>query len=78
MNPDILITLVPGEEYQGNASVCLSVCLSESKTQKTLALINLIFFTKEVLYPWLGPPLRRYRLDMDSRIYERILHRCEI
>ena len=49
----ILTTLAPGEESEGNAfrSVCLSVrmCIS-----KTVAPIDLIFFTQEVLYPWLG------------------------
>ena len=36
--------------------VCLSVCPSGRMTQELL--LRLTFFTREVLYPWLGPPLR--------------------
>ena len=41
---------------EGSAfSVCLSVGVRNSKT---VALIHLLFFTQEGVYPWLAPPLR--------------------
>ena len=42
-----LTTLAPGEE-------CEAVSMLNSKTIRPIDLI----FTQEVLYPWLGPPLR--------------------
>ena len=56
------ITLAPGEECEGNAfgHVCLSLCRSmsvQTRNSKTIAPINLIFFTQEVWSPWLGHPL---------------------
>ena len=51
-------------EFDGSAfgSVCLSLCLCvvclsvQVHNSTTIALIDLIFFTQESLYLWLGPP----------------------
>ena len=78
-----LVTLAPGEECEGNAfgSVSLSVCMSvRARNSKTIAPINLIFFTQEVLYPWLSPPLRRSGSGSGSglkKVFKGILHHCE-
>ena len=56
---DTNVTLAPIKECEGNAFgyVCLSICLSGCITQKHCSDL-LDFVTQEVLYPWLGPPLR--------------------
>ena len=51
-------------------SVCMSV---QMRNSKTIALIAISFFTQEVLYPWLGPPVRlsgsgRMNLFRDSSL----------
>ena len=55
------VTHAPGEECEDKAfgSVCLSVYLSvHTRNSKTISRIESIFFTQDVLYPWLRPPAR--------------------
>ena len=58
-----IITLAAGEECEGNAfeSVCQPVCLSMRVIQKQLHRYT-IFFTQEVLSPWLGPLTKMIRI----------------
>ena len=65
------------EECEGNAfgSACLFVCLRvRVRNSKTIALIDLIF------YPRSGSVLLEddAARDLDSRIYLKMLHNCEI
>ena len=48
-----VVAISPGEEREGNAFGS-----AWARNSKTIALIDLIFVTPEVLSPWPGPPLR--------------------
>ena len=49
--------------------VCLSVCMSvRTRNSKTIAPIDLMFYTQEVLCTWLGPPFKIIRIGIGSAL----------